>query len=142
MGHGSDTGGAVPESERLARQIFALFQEREKEKLLELIHPEVEVVLETTRPGEVLAGRDAVAEFVDGVAGRLYETQAFEYRPLDDNRIVIEGRLRSLDDDRILRDDPMIWAFEFLDGLLRRREPFESILAASPGGPGRGMPRP
>ena len=71
----------------------------------------------------MLTGRDAVAEFVDGVAGRLYETQAFEYRPLDDNRIVIEGRLRSLDDDRILRDDPMMWAFEFLDGLLRRSAP-------------------
>ena len=118
IGHGSDTGGAAPESERLARQIFALFQERDKETLLELIHPEVEVVLETTGPGEVLAGRDAVAELVDSVAGRLCETQAVEY-PLDDNRIMIEGRLRSLDDERILRDDPMIWAFEFREGLLR-----------------------
>ena len=49
--------------------------------------------------------------------------QAFEYRPLDDDRIVIEGRLRSQDADRILRDDPMIWAFDFRDGLLRRSTP-------------------
>jgi hypothetical protein len=105
---------------------------------LDLIHPEIEMVLKTTRPGEVLRSRDEVAAFVDEIAGRFYETLAEVFRPLDDRRIVIEGRMRWMDDQRVLRDDPMIWALEFRDGLVWRSTPAhsvleaETILAASP----------
>jgi hypothetical protein len=110
----------------------------DEEMALDLIHPEIEMVLKTTRPGEVLRSRDEVAAFVDEIAGRFYETLAEVFRPLDDRRIVIEGRMRWMDDQRVLRDDPMIWALEFRDGLVWRSTPAhsvleaETILAASP----------
>ena len=60
------------------------------------------------------------------------------YTPLDDDRIIVEGRMRWIDDERVIRDDPVIWAMEFRDGLLLRFLPArtaleaETLLAASP----------
>jgi hypothetical protein len=88
------------------------------------------MVLKTQRPGELVRGRDEVAAFVEEIAGRFYETHADVYRPLDDARVVVEGRIRWMDEDRILRDDPMIWALEFRDGLLWRSLPAHSVLEA------------
>ena len=118
------------ESERLARRYFALFGRRETDKMLDLVHPDVEIVLKSTRPGEVLRGREAVVAFVEEIGGRFYESHPDVFRPIDDDRIVIEGRMRWMDDARILRDDPMIWALEFRDGLLFRSTPAQSVLEA------------
>ena len=129
--HNPSPGDAVPaESERLARRYFALFRDGEIRKILDLMHPEVEMVLKTTRPGDVLRGRGEIEAFVDEIAGKFYESVAEVYRPLDDERIVVEGRLRWIDDERVLRDDPMIWALAFRDGLVWRSTPAQSVLEA------------
>ncbi|MGH3134499.1 MAG: nuclear transport factor 2 family protein [Gaiellaceae bacterium] len=125
-----NAGRGVPESERLARRYFALFTQGEVDKMLDLIHPEIEMVLKTTRPGDVLRGKDDVAAFVQEIAGKFYESVPEVFRPIDDTRIVIEGRMRWMDDARVLRDDPMIWALEFRDGLVWRSTPAHSVLEA------------
>jgi ketosteroid isomerase-like protein len=118
----------VRESERLARRYFALYARGESERLLETVHPDVEIVLKSS--AEVLHGRDAVAAFLEETASRFHETHPDVFRPLDDERIVVEGRMRWMDEERILRDDPVIWAIEFRDGLLYRSTPAPSVLAA------------
>jgi ketosteroid isomerase-like protein len=118
------------ESERLARRYFSLFRRGESARALELVHPEVEIVLKSVRPGDVLRGREQVAEFVDEISGRFYESQPDVFRPIDDERIVVEGRMRWMDEERVLRDDPMIWALEFRDGLLYRSAPAQSVVEA------------
>ena len=118
------------ESERLARRYFALAEKGDLEQLLELMHPEVELVLKASRSGEVLRGRDAVAAFVREHSDQLFETSAEVFEPLDEARIVVEGRVRWLDEKRVLRDDPTVWALEFSDGLLRRSTPTQSVLEA------------
>jgi hypothetical protein len=99
-------------------------------ELLELMHPEAELVLKTTRPGEVLRGRDEIEAFLEEISGKFYESVAEVYHPLDDERIAVEGRLRWIDDERVLRDDPMVWALAFRDGLLWRSTPAQSVLEA------------
>jgi len=107
-----------------------MLERGDTEKLLDLVHPDIEMVLKTTRPGEVLHGRDEVVAFVEEISGRFYESHADVFRPLDEDRVVIEGRMRWMDEQRILRDDPMIWALEFRDGLLFRSTPAHSVLEA------------
>ena len=59
------------------------------------------------------------------------------FTPLDENRVIVEGRVRWFDDDNVLRDDSRIWALEFSDGLLLLSAPAgnrieaELILSAS-----------
>jgi ketosteroid isomerase-like protein len=120
----------VVESERLARRYFALSRHGAMQEVLDLIHPDVEIVLKSTRPGEVLRGRQDVVEFVDEISGKVYESVAEVFRPVDEIRVVVEGRLRWMDDERVLRDDPMVWALEFRDGLLWRSTPAHSVLEA------------
>jgi ketosteroid isomerase-like protein len=120
----------MKDSERLARRYFSLFRRGDTAGVLDLVHPDVEVVLKSVRPGEVLRGREQVAEFVDDISGRFYESHADVFRPLDDERIVVEGRMRWMDEQRVLRDDPMVWALEFRDGLLYRSAPAQSIVEA------------
>lgn len=119
-----------PESERLARRYFALFEEGDLTQLIEMLHPDIELVLRTTRPGEVLRGRAAVAAHAREQIERLFDTTAEVFEPLDDQRIVVEGRMRWLDEERVLRDDPMVWALEFADGLLRRSQPAHTVVEA------------
>jgi len=118
----------VPESERLARRYFVLFTEGRVDELVEALHPDVELTLKT-RPGEVLHGRDAVAEYVM-TRGPVYESIAELYHPLDQERVVVEGRLRWAGEDRVLRDDPIFLALQFRDGLLLRSIPAQSTLEA------------
>jgi ketosteroid isomerase-like protein len=118
------------ESERLARRYFALFARGETEQLLEMIHPDVEIVLKTVRRGDLIQGREAMRRFVDELGEMFFESQADLFRPLDDSRVVVEGRVRWMDEHRVLRDDPMIWAIEFRDGLLYRSRPAQSVLEA------------
>jgi ketosteroid isomerase-like protein len=117
------------ESERLARRYFSLLARGRHDELVEAVHPDVELALKT-RPGEVLHGRDGVARFVEEIAERFYEPAAEVFRPLDGERIVVEGRIRWADDDRVLRDDPMVWALQFREGLLLRSIPAQTVLEA------------
>ena len=91
----------------------------------------MEAVLRTTS-GEVVRGIDEVARFFrDVVAERpLYEVSVSEVRALDDRRVVVESRMRWMDDDRVLRDDPVVWALELEDGLLRRSTPVRTVTEA------------
>jgi hypothetical protein len=95
-----------------------------------MMHPDIELVLRTTRPGEVFRGRTAVAAHAREQIERLFDSTAEVFEPLDDTRIVVEGRMRWLDDERVLRDDPVVWALEFSDGLLRRSLPAHTVVEA------------
>jgi ketosteroid isomerase-like protein len=123
--------GGEAESERLARRYFSLVGAGELEQVVALMHPDVELSLKT-RAHEVLRGREAVARFIEGVATTrvVYEATALEYHPLDDERVIVEGRMRWMDEDRVLRDDPVVWALEFDSGLLRRSTPARSFAEA------------
>ena len=121
--------GDVFESERLARRYFELFGNGVDEEMLEIVHPEVELALRS-HPGEVLRGREAVADFVRSISDRFYEAVAEVYRPVDEHRIVVEGRMRWTDDEHVMRDTPVAWALEFRDGLLFRSFPAQSPLEA------------
>jgi hypothetical protein len=94
------------------------------------VHPEAEVVLRAVRPGHVLRGRDAVARFLEELGGSFVEAHPEVFRPIDGERIVVEGRQRWMDEEHILRDDPLVWALEFRDGLLYRSTPTQSVLEA------------
>jgi hypothetical protein len=67
----------MPESELLARRYVMLFSEGRVEELLEMLHPDVELGLKT-RPGEVLRGREVVAEYV-AARDPLYQSVAEVY---------------------------------------------------------------
>jgi hypothetical protein len=106
-----------------------LFEEGDLTQLLQLMHPDIELVLKSAH-GEVLRGRGAVAAFARDQIERLFEARAEVFEPLDETRVVVEGRMRWLDEDRVLRDDPTVWALEFKDGLLRRSTPAHSVVEA------------
>jgi hypothetical protein len=100
------------------------------ERLAEMLHDDVRLV-SRVKTGAVLEGREAVRRFLhDTVATRLYESSAAVYTPLDDVRVVVEGRMRWIDEDRVIRDDPVVWAMEFRDGLLLRFLPARTTVEA------------
>lgn len=68
--------------------------------------------------------------FEQEIARRLYEPVPDVFRPLDAQKVVVEGRIRWIDDERVLRDDPRIWAIEFRDGLLFRSTPANTVVEA------------
>lgn len=84
------------------------------------------------RPGGVLEGSEAVARFFHEVVAErsVFEAIVSDIHALDDRRVIVEGRMRWMDEDRILRDDPVVWALEFEDGLLRRSTPGRSVTEA------------
>jgi hypothetical protein len=132
---------ALPEvatSERLARRWFALVQQGAFEQLGELVHEDIQMHSKL-RPGLVVEGREAVTRFMQEiVAASLYEVAPDVYTPLDDERVIVEGRMRWIDEERVIRDDPVVWAMEFRDELMLRFVPArtaieaETILLASP----------
>ncbi|HXG76661.1 MAG TPA: hypothetical protein VNJ53_08840 [Gaiellaceae bacterium] len=76
-------------------------------------------------------GREELLRFLEEeFPRRLWEPVAATFRPLDDERIVVEGRIRWMDDDGVIRDDPRVWALEFREGLLVRSVPAESVAEA------------
>jgi hypothetical protein len=94
------------------------------------VHDDVELVSKI-RTGTVVRGRAEVLEFTQNtVAPSLYDAVVEVYRPIDAHRVIAEGRLRWIDDDRVIRDDPSVWALEFRDGLLVRFVAARSMLAA------------
>ena len=119
------------ESERLARLCFDAGRDPDfPRRFKALLHPDVAVSLKA-RPGEWLYGAGAVGELLDERAGAaVYEALDERYVPIDDARIVVEGRLRWTDRERTLRDDPAVWALEFRDGLLYRSIATRSVAEA------------
>jgi hypothetical protein len=124
---------ALPEiatSERLARRWFALVQHRAFEQLTELVHEDIRLVSKV-QAGTVVEGRADAAAFIQGpVATSLYEAVTDIYTPLDDDRVIVEGRIRWIDDERVIRDDPVVWAMEFRDGLLLTFVPTRTTIEA------------
>lgn len=95
-------------------------EHREFDQLVDLVHPSI-VLVSKIRPGLVLEGKDEFVRFVEQtLVGVLREVATTTYRPLDETNIVVEGRIRWMDEERVLRDDPVTWAISFEDGLLRR----------------------
>jgi hypothetical protein len=126
----SERAGEMQASERLARHWWALVAERAFDQLGELLHDEV-VTVSKIQPGVVLEGRGEVTRFVqETLADSLYEATTSAFHPLDDERIVVEGRIRWIDEDRVIRDDPVTWAMEFRDGLLVRLIPARTQVEA------------
>lgn len=66
----------------------------------------------------------------DIVAPSLYDAAVEVYMPVDADRVIAEGRLRWIDEERVIRDDPAVWALEFRDGLLLRFIAARTTLAA------------
>jgi hypothetical protein len=117
-------------SERLARHWFSVVEERAFDQLGELVDPSI-IVVSKVRPGQIIEGRDEFIRFVqDTLANSLYEAVASSFHPLDDARVVVEGRIRWIDDDRVIRDDPVTWAMEFRDSLLVRFIPTRTLIEA------------
>ena len=107
-----------------------MVEERAFDQLGELVDPAV-VVVSKVRPGRVVEGKEAFIRFVhDTLADSLYEAVASSFQPIDDERVVVEGRLRWIDDDRVIRDDPVMWAMEFRAGLLTRFVPARTLVEA------------
>jgi ketosteroid isomerase-like protein len=121
-------GVSRPTCERLAQAYFALAREGDVPRLLELLDPEVHITLKT-RGGRVLRGRDEVAAYLEEVAETrlVFETTEERYHVVDDDRVIVEGRVRWMDEERVLRDDPVTWALEFRNGLLLRSTPTRSV---------------
>ena len=99
--------------------------------MLELCHPEVEAVLKSP-PGQVVRGIDEIASYLREVIAErpIYEVSVAEVRSLDDRRVVVEGRMRWMDDEHVLRDDPVVWALELEEGLLRRSTAVRTVTEA------------
>ena len=110
----------TPASERLARRWFAAIQRGAFDELAELVHEDAELVSKV-RPGTTVHGRSDLVRFIEeDVAPSLFEASAELVTPIDDERAIVEGRIRWIDDERVIRDDPVIWAMEFRDELLLR----------------------
>ena len=134
--YGSDTpsisnpAGDIIESERLARRWWAVVSERAFDQLGDLVHDDV-VMVSKMRPGLVLEGRREVLQHMqETLADNLYEATTTAYLPVDEHRIVVEGRIRWIDDERVIRDDPVTWAMEFRDDLLTRFIPARTQVEA------------
>ena len=118
------------ESEQLARRVFSVVEQGSADDLGELVHPSVTLV-SIVRPGVVVEGKDDFVPFVrDTLANSIHEVVVSSYQALDDDRVVVEGRIRWIDADRVIRDDPVIWAMEFRDGLLARIIPARTTVEA------------
>jgi len=129
ISEGSPAG--TVESERLARRYFSLFGQHAFEKLREVVHPDVVLELKAVQPGHVVRGRDEFVRFLEQEFDRhLWEAVAHVFTPLDENRVIVEGRVRWFDDENVLRDDSRIWALEFSDGLLLLSAPASSMAEA------------
>ena len=88
-------------------------------------------IVSKIRAGTVVHGRPEVVEFIrETVAPSLYDAAVEVYTTIDADRVIAEGRLRWIDEERVIRDDPVVWALEFRDELLLRFVAARTTLAA------------
>ena len=113
------TEARVMDSERLARQLFQRSERGEQEENVPALHPEAELV-PSHDPSSVVSRDDFVAHLASGDAPRAVDAVGHVYRPLDDERIIVEGRVRIRQPQGGFADRPMVWALIFRDGLLYR----------------------
>jgi hypothetical protein len=126
----TDRAAEITASERLARRWWAIVEERAFDQLADLVHDEV-VLVSKIRPGLVLEGKPEVMQHVqEELAGKLYDATTSAFLPIDEDRVVVEGRVRWIDDERVIRDDPVTWAMEFRDELLVRFIPARTQVEA------------
>ncbi len=117
-------------AERLARHWFGLIDQGSFGDLRELVDDDA-VYVSKILAGETLVGREAVGDhLVEMLEEKVYEVVAERFVAIDDDRIAVEGRMRWMDDGRVIHDDPVVWAFEFRDGRLLRCVPVRSSLEA------------
>ena len=94
-----------------------------------MLAPDAVLGLRAVSPGAVVRGRDEIVAFLEQeFARRLWETVVHACTPLDESRVVVEGRIRWMDDEHVLRDDARFWGLEFQDGLLVRSLPARSAV--------------
>jgi ketosteroid isomerase-like protein len=127
-----DNAGAQSPSERAARLYFELVSESGDPRVLDLLHPDVVFHLRKLGGPRTLHGKEEVARFLEELPERfpVYQSFAEEFRVVDEDRVIVEGRMRWMDNDRVLRDDSVIWALEFRDGLLYRSTTARSLSEA------------
>lgn len=107
-----------------------MVEQRDFAHLGDLVHDDV-LLVSKLRPGVVVEGKENFVNFTrETVADSLYEASTTSFHALDDRRVVVEGRVRWIDDERIIRDDPVTWAMEFDDGLLTRVIPARTRIEA------------
>lgn len=118
-------------SGRLARLYFERFNAQSTRGLAEIVHPDVVLELQAVDVGRVLRGRDELLRFfADQWKQRRWDATVHAYHVVDENRVIVEGRVRWVDDERVMRDDSRVWALEFRDGLLHRSIPARSLAEA------------
>lgn len=121
---------AAAAAERLARAWFTTVEQGAFDRLVEFLHDDVELV-SRVRSGETFHGREDAGRFIlETVASSLYEASADVFIPLGANRVIVEGRMRWMDDERVIRDDPVVWALEFENDLLIRFVPARTVVEA------------
>lgn len=124
-------GTPTLDSERLARLYFERFSKHSIEGLAELIHPDVVLELQAVEVGRVLRGRAELLQFFEEqFMRRRWWAVVQACHAVNEDRAIVEGRVRWIDDERVLRDDPRVWALEFCDGLLVRSTPARSVAGA------------
>jgi hypothetical protein len=117
--------------DRLTRRYFALFRPESLGDLRDVLAPDAIVGLRAVQPGALLQGRDEIISFLEQeFARRLWETVVHVCTPLDESRVVVEGRVRWTDDEHVMRDEARFWGLEFRDGLLVRSLPARSAVEA------------
>ena len=120
----------LPASERLARRWFAAVEERAFERLPDLVHDDIALV-SRVQAGRAVHGRAQVTQFIEEtVSQQLYEARAEVYVPLDETKVLVEGRMRWIDEERVIRDDPVVWGLAFEDELLICFVPARTLVEA------------
>jgi hypothetical protein len=111
----------------LAAHLFDLAAAGRHDEIPGYMHPEVQIVIE----GRTLSYRDVEAAAHDAMEHpNLTQAVGQRFKPVDANRIAVEGRIRTPVGGAGFSDTPAAWAFVFRGGLLFRswREP--SLAAA------------
>jgi hypothetical protein len=99
--------------------------------LREALDPDAVIELQAVQPGVHLHGRDEIVAVLEQeFSQRLWETVVHVCTPIDESRVVVEGRIRWMDDERVMRDEARVWGLEFRDGLLLRSVPARSAVEA------------
>ncbi len=117
------------ESERLARQFFRRSASGRQAESLDWLHPDAQIVpsydesITVSRP-------DLEAHLMSKAAPAVMEAFADKYRPLDDERIVVEGQVRLRQAGGGFAYRPAVWALIFRDGLLYRSWALTSVVEA------------